>query len=65
PNGARSVSSVKMRTRAGMGRCQGGFCGPDVVRILSEELQIPMTDVTLSGDGSYILACETCGEVEP
>ena len=39
PLGARSVSEVKLRTRAGMGRCQGGFCGPRVVEILCEELR--------------------------
>ncbi len=65
PLGAKTVNGVKMRTRAGMGRCQGGFCGPDVVRILSEELQIPMTAVTQCGEGSYILDSETCIEVEP
>ena len=64
PVGARSVNAVKMRTRAGMGRCQGGFCSPEVVRILSEELGIPMTEVTQSGGASRILCCETCQEVE-
>lgn len=63
PLGARSVNGVKMRTRAGMGRCQGGFCSPEIVRILSQELQIPMTEVTLSGGKSNILTCETCMEV--
>jgi len=65
PLGARTVNGVKMRTRAGMGRCQGGFCGPDVVRILSEELGIPMTEVTRCGGDSRILAGETCVEEEP
>ena len=60
PVGARTVNAVKMRTRAGMGRCQGGFCSPEVVRILSEELHIPMTEVTLSGGDSRILVSETC-----
>lgn len=55
PIGARTVNAVKMRTRAGMGRCQSGFCGPEVVKILSEELGIPITDVTLSGEGSQIV----------
>lgn len=59
PLGAHSVNAVKMRTRAGMGRCQGGFCGPEVVRILSDELHIPMTDVTLFDKNSRILLCET------
>ncbi len=60
PIGARTVNAVKMRTRAGMGRCQGGFCGPEVVRLLSEELGIPMAEVTLCGEGSEIIPYETC-----
>ena len=62
PVGARSVSGVKMRTRAGMGRCQGGFCSPRVVEILAEELGIDPLDVRLAGPGSEILkgyVCET------
>lgn len=64
PIGAKTVKAVKMRTRAGMGRCQGGFCGPEVVRILSEELHIPMTEVTLCGKGSEIIPFEACTEGE-
>ena len=41
-----------------MGRCQGGFCSPEVVRILSEELGIPMTEVLQSGSGSNVLPYE-------
>lgn len=61
PLGARSVNAVKMRTRAGMGRCQGGFCGPRVVQILSEELGINPKEVTQSGKSSCILVGEACG----
>ncbi len=53
--GARSIDAVKRRTRAGMGRCQGGFCTPRVIEILSRELNIPMDEVTKSGDGSFML----------
>lgn len=53
--GARTVDGVKRRVRAGMGRCQGGFCVPRVVEILSRELQIPMETVTKSGGNSRIL----------
>lgn len=60
PLGARSVNAVKMRTRAGMGRCQGGFCQGRVVEILCEELGITPLDVTQSGDGSNILVGECC-----
>lgn len=62
PLGARSVNAVKMRVRSGMGRCQGGFCGPEVVRILSEELDIPMTEVLQSGKDSNVIPYETCME---
>ena len=53
--GARSVVGVKYRTRAGMGRCQRGFCGPQVVEILARELDIPMTEVTMKGGLSKVL----------
>lgn len=56
PAGARTVDGVKRRTRAGMGRCQGGFCLPVVVEILSQELGIPKEDVLKGDKGSYILA---------
>ena len=52
---ARSVSAVKRRTRAGMGRCQGGFCQSQVVEILARELGIDYTEVTFSGKGSEIV----------
>lgn len=59
PCGATNVDAVKRRVRAGMGRCQGGFCSPRVVDILSRELGIPLTEVTKSGRGSYILSGTT------
>ncbi|HNW87133.1 MAG TPA: NAD(P)/FAD-dependent oxidoreductase [Candidatus Limiplasma sp.] len=55
PVGARSIDAVKRRTRAGMGRCQGGFCSPRVLEILSEELAIPPTEVTKCGGDSRML----------
>lgn len=55
PVGATTVDGVKRRTRAGMGRCQGGFCSPRVTEILAEELGIPMTEVTKSGGDSRLL----------
>lgn len=45
PVGARTVDGVKRRTRAGMGRCQGGFCGPRVTQILARELHISIPEV--------------------
>lgn len=56
PVGARSVDGVKRRTRAGMGRCQGGFCSPRVLSILSEELHIPLKDITKNGGNSFVLS---------
>lgn len=54
--GARSLDGVKRRTRAGMGRCQGGFCSPRVMDILSRELNVPMTELTKFGGDSTLLA---------
>lgn len=54
---ATTVDAVKRRTRAGMGRCQAGFCGPRVVEILARELGINEMDVTKTGGDSHIL-CE-------
>ena len=55
PAGARDVDGVKRRTRAGMGRCQGGFCGSKVVEIIARELNVPMSDVTKFGGDSKII----------
>ena len=57
--GATTVDGIKFRTRAGMGRCQGGFCGPRVVIILARELKISPTEVTKKGSGSNLLIGET------
>ena len=45
PCGARTVDGIKRRVRPGMGRCQGGFCGPKVIEILARELNIDIEDV--------------------
>ena len=55
PLGARSLDGVKRRTRAGMGRCQSGFCSPRVMDILSRELGLPLTEITKSGGKSNIV----------
>lgn len=59
PIGAVDLDGVKRRTRAGMGRCQAGFCSPRVTEILSRELQIPMLNVTKRGGTSYVLDSKT------
>jgi len=53
--GATTVQGIQFRTRAGMGRCQSGFCGPQLIEILSRELGIPATQVTKRGGASRIL----------
>lgn len=55
PLGARSLDAVKRRTRAGMGRCQAGFCSPRTMEILHRECGIPMTEITKSGGDSRLL----------
>lgn len=59
PVGATTLDGVKRRTRAGMGRCQGGFCSPKVTKILSRELNIPVEQVRKSGTDSVMLYGET------
>lgn len=57
--GVISLDGVKRRCRPGMGRCQGGFCGPRVQEIIARECNIPLEDVVLEKDGSYILTGKT------
>ena len=57
--GATTVDGVKRRCRPGMGRCQGGFCGPRVQEILSRELNRDMTEIVQEKSGSYILTGKT------
>lgn len=52
---APDMDGVKRRTRAGMGRCQGGFCSPYVMKLIAKEKGIPMEQVTKKGEGSYIV----------
>ena len=55
PLGAKSLDGVKRRTRAGMGRCQSGFCAPRTMEILSRELGIPMSEITKAGGDSKLI----------
>jgi len=65
PIGASSIDAVKMRTRAGMGRCQGGFCSPEVLRILADELGVTPLEITQRGEGSNVLVGRIgCSEKE-
>ena len=55
----RDLDGVKRRTRAQMGRCQGGFCSPYIVELLSREWKIPYETVTKFGGGSIINVSKT------
>ncbi len=59
PIGAKSLDGVKRRTRAGMGRCQAGFCSPRTMEILERELHMGMEDITKSGGSSKIVTGRT------
>jgi glycerol-3-phosphate dehydrogenase len=50
-----SLDAIKRRTRAGMGRCQGGFCTPKVMGIVNKELKIPKEQVTKKGGKSALV----------
>ena len=54
-----SVNGVKRRVGAGMGRCQGGFCGPRVQEIIARELGLDPTQVLMDWEGSWVLCGET------
>lgn len=54
-----TVDGIKRRVRAGMGRCQGGFCLPHVMRILRDETDAGLCDITKKGRRSYMLSGET------
>jgi glycerol-3-phosphate dehydrogenase len=54
-----SLDGIKRRCNAGMGRCQGGFCGPRVLEIISRELKIPSNEILQDKIGSIIITGET------
>lgn len=58
PLGARSLDGVKRRTRAGMGRCQSGFCSPKVMEILEREVQMRVDQIGKNGVGSEFIVGE-------
>jgi glycerol-3-phosphate dehydrogenase len=51
--GATTLDGVKLRTRSGMGRCQGGFCTPAIMKLLMEELKLQPEAITKNGPGSW------------
>ncbi len=52
---ARDIDGIKRRTRAGMGRCQGGFCQPQVAELLARETGVPFTEITKKGEDSNLV----------
>ena len=62
--GATTLDGVKRRTRAGMGRCQSGFCSPRVMEILARELRRDLTQIRKNGEKSQIVLEKTRGEAE-
>jgi glycerol-3-phosphate dehydrogenase len=59
-----TLDGVKRRVRPGMGRCQGGFCGPLILRLIAKEKSLPLEGVTKSGPGSPILSGPNGGKNE-
>lgn len=52
---AHDIDGVKRRTRSGMGRCQGGFCGPYVMKLIAEENKTAKENVTKNGKNSEMV----------
>ncbi len=57
--GATTLDGVKRRTRAGMGRCQSGFCSPRVMEILARELHLDLDDIKKNEKGSFVAVGKT------
>ena len=55
PVGATTLDGIKRRTRAGMGRCQSGFCSPKVVELLAKELGVQVSEITKMGGNSTFI----------
>jgi glycerol-3-phosphate dehydrogenase len=59
PLGAQTIGAIKYRSRATMGRCQGGFCGPNIEKIMEEEMGVRATEMSLKGEGSWLFTGST------
>jgi len=57
------LDGIKRRTRAQMGRCQGGFCTPYIIKLLAKERGIPYEDISKFGKGSELIVGKTKGEL--
>ena len=58
------LDAIKRRTRAQTGRCQGGFCTPRIMELISKHKNIKMTQITKKGGNSYILYKETKEDIK-
>lgn len=56
PLGATTLDGIKRRVRPGAGRCQGGFCKPRVLKIISRELDIPVSEILKKEKGSKVIS---------
>ena len=61
PVGASGIKGIKKRVRPGMGRCQGGFCEPEIVKLLAKELGIREEDVVYDRAGVTLLEAMEVG----
>lgn len=64
PIPATTINAVKRRVSAGMGRCQGGFCSPRVLEILSRELNCPPEKIMLEEEGSWMVLGDEGSDVK-
>ena len=59
PLGVRTISGIKYRSRATMGRCQGGFCKPRIIGIMKEKCKMDENEIMLRGTGSQLFIGKT------
>ena len=64
PIPVKSLDALKRRVRPGMGRCQGSFCTPLVMKIISEQVKVDMLTITKKGDTSNIVVDETKSKLD-
>ena len=57
----KTIKAVRKRTRAGFGKCQGGFCQPLVTKLIAEEFKIPMNKVLYQYEDSYVVPYKVKG----
>ena len=58
----KTIKAVKKRTRAGFGKCQGGFCQPLVTRIIAERFNLPLNKVMFQKKDSYVVRYKVKGD---